>query len=193
MIGKCFGIICIISILFAIFSGNIEGINDGIIRGASKSVTTIISMLGMMAFWQGVMAVFEKSGIISLLAKVLKPILKFVFPRAFRESKGDNEITACVSANLLGIANASTPLALSAIERLNEGRESDKANNDMIMLAVLGSSSFCLIPTTIIAIRAGLGAVVIYELIIPVWIVSGTCMLVGIFLSRIIGKICGDT
>ena len=193
MIGKCFGILCCISVLYGIFSGNLQAINQGILEGAQKSVTTIISLIGIMAFWQGVMRVFEKSGLIKFISRLLSPILKLVFPRSFKENRAITEITACVSANLLGVANASTPLALSAIERLNEGRNSEKATNDMITLAIIGSSSFCLIPTTIIAMRSSLGASVTYELIIPVWLISGACMLIGIILSRLIGKICGDT
>ena len=193
MIGKCFGILCCISVIYAVFSGNLEGINEGIMAGTTKCVTTVISLIGLMAFWQGIMRVFEKSGIISRLAKILSPVLKLVFPKAFKEKRGVEEITACVSANLLGIANASTPLALSAIEKLNEGRKSDKATNDMITLAVIGSSSITLIPTTIIAIRSGMNASITYELILPVWIISSTCMISGILLSRILGKIRGDT
>ncbi len=192
MIGKCFGILCVISIIFAIFSGNMQGINDGILMGATKSVSAIISLLGIMTFWQGVMMVFEKCGLISFVARLLSPILRFVFPRAFKTGRGAKEITACVSANILGISNATTPLALCAIEKLNEGRDEKTATNDMIMLSVLGSCSFCLVPTTVIALRVGCGASITYSIIVPVWIVSGTCMLVGILLSRFIGKLCGD-
>ena len=193
MIGICFGVLCIISIVFGIFSGNLEGINEGILAGAQKSVTTTLSLLGIMVFWNGVMEVFKDCGLISFLAKILKPVLKFVFPRAFKEKRGDTEITACISANLLGLSNATTPLAINAIEKLNDGRESDSATNDMVTLAVIGSSCFCLVPTTVIAIRGAMGASITYEIIVPVWIVSGVCMCLGILLSRIVGKISGDS
>ena len=193
MIGKCFGILCCLSVIYGIFSGNLAGINEGILEGAEKSVSTVISLLGIMAFWQGIMRVFEKSGVIKIASLLLAPVLKLVFPRAYKEKNAIYEISACVSANMLGIANASTPLALSAIEKMNEGRKSESATNDMITLAIIGSSSFCLIPTTIIAVRSSLGAHITYELIVPVWIISGACMLFGIILSRIAGKIFGDT
>lgn len=192
MIGKCFGILCVASIIYAIFTGNMVGINDAILSGASKSVSAVISLLGIMVFWQGTMAVLEKSGLIKLLSRALRPILRLVFPHAFKTGQGAKEITLCVSANLLGIANASTPLAISAIDKLKSGHTSDKASNDMIMLAVLGSSCFCLVPTTVIALRVGCGANITYSIIVPVWIVSGICMLFGIILSRIVGRLCGD-
>ena len=189
MIGKCFGVLCIISVIYGAFTGNLQGVNEGILSGASKSVSTVISLLGVMTFWQGVMAVFEKSGFITMLSRILSPVLRFVFPRAFREKRGEAEITAAVSANVLGISNASTPLALSAMEKLNEGHESTKASDDMIMLTALGASCFCLIPTTVIAIRTGLGARLTYEIILPVWVTSAVCMAASVLLCRLFSKI----
>lgn len=189
MIGKCFGTLCVISVIYGIFSGNLRGINEGILLGASKSVSTVIALLGVMTFWQGVMAVFEKCGFISMLSRVLSPVLRFVFPRAFKQKQGNEEITAAVSANVLGISNASTPLALCAIEKLNENHTSRVASDDMIMLTALGASSFCLIPTTVIAIRTGLGARFTYEIILLVWITSGVCMLASVLLCKVFGKI----
>lgn len=189
MIGKCFGTLCIISVIYGVFSGNLRGVNEGILSGASKSVSTVIALLGVMTFWQGVMAVLEKSGFINLLSRILSPILRFVFPRAFKENCGKEEITAAVSANVLGISNASTPLALNAMEKLNEGYESTSASDDMIMLTAIGASCFCLIPTTVIAIRTGLGARFTYEIILPVWITSAVCMLASILLCKIFSRI----
>ncbi len=193
MIGKCFGILCLVSIVFAIFCGNMEELSLGILEGASKSVTIVFSLLGIMIFWNGVMEVLKDAGVISKLSKILKPILKFIFPKAFKEDKATEEITACISANLLGLSNATTPLAINAIEKLNEGRKSEKASNDMITLAIIGCACFCLIPTTIIGIRLSNGASITYEIMIPVWVSSGICMLAGILLSRIIGNINGDS
>lgn len=189
MIGKCFGTLCIISVIYGIFSGNLQGVNEGILSGASKSVSTVIGLLGVMTFWQGVMAVFEKCGFIKMLSRVLFPILRFVFPFAFREKRGETEITAAVSANVLGLSNASTPLALCAMEKLNENYNSTKASDDMIMLTSLGASCFCLIPTTVIAIRTGLGARLTYEIILPVWVTSAVCMLASILLCKLFSKI----
>ena len=192
MIGKCFGILSCFSIIFAIFCGNLEKLNAGILEGANKSVTLIFSLMGVMVFWNGIMEVLKDAGVITRIAKILRPILRFVFPSAFKENKATEEITACISANLLGLSNATTPLAINAIEKLNEGRKSEKASNDMITLAILGCACFSLIPTTVIGIRLSHGASITYEIMIPVWISSGVCMIIGILLSRSIGKISGE-
>ena len=192
MLGKCFSLLCIVSFLFGIFNGDMKMLGDSILKGATKSVTIIISIIGFMALWNGVMEVLRDSGVIKRLSGLLKPVLKHIFPRAFKTGEGCEEITACVSANMLGLSNATTPLALSAIEKMNKGRKSDKATNDMITLCVLGCACFNLVPTTVISMRLSQGASITYEIIAPVWICSLACMLIGIILCKIIGKINGD-
>lgn len=192
MLGKCFSLLCIISFVFGIFNKNMRLLGDSILKGSSKSVSVIISIIGFMALWNGVMEVLKDSGIIKKLSKLLKPILKHIFPNAFKTGEGCEEITACVSANILGLSNATTPLALSAIEKMNKGRKSKRATNDMIALSVLGCACFNLVPTTVISMRISQGATITYEIIAPVWICSFICMTLGIILCKIIGKINGD-
>lgn len=192
MLGKCFGVLCSVSFVFAIICGNTSELCDAILAGASKSVTLCISLIGIMALWGGVMAVLKEASVIKLLSRFMRPILKHVFPRAFSEGVACEEITACISASLLGIANATTPLALASIEKMNEGRQSKYATNDMITLAVLGSASFNLIPTTVLALRADAGASIKYEILAPIWLCSLACGLLGVLLSRLLGKINGD-
>ncbi|MBQ3040126.1 MAG: spore maturation protein [Clostridia bacterium] len=189
MLGKCFGVICVFSIIFGVFSGNIDEISLAIINGASKSVSLVISLIGIMALWNGVLNVLKEAGIIEKLSRLLKPILKHIFPWSFKNNVATEEITACISANMLGIANAATPLAIRAINKMNENEKRTKASPDMITLAILGCCSFNLVPTTIIAIRSSLGASITYALIVPVWVCSGVCCALGIILSRILGKL----
>lgn len=192
MLGKCFSIMCIISFAFGAFTNNMESVCKGILEGASKSVEICISLVGVMALWGGVMAVLKACGIISKLAIALTPLLKLLFPDAIKRGVAKEELALVLSANILGISNATTPLALCAIEKLKKG-DNASASNDMIMLSSLGCHSFCLVPTTVIALRLGAQAKISYEIIFPVWICSAACSLLGIILCRIVGKICGDT
>jgi len=193
MLGKCFSILCIISFIFGAASGNIQGVCNGILNGASRSVQVCVSLVGIMALWSGIMAVLKRAGIIKGLSRLLSPVLRLIFPRSFKENQATEEITACVSAGLLGISNATTPLALNAIDKMQQGRKSNIATNDMIMLSMLGCACFNIVPTTVIALRVASGAEITYKIMIPVWICSGVCMLLGIILCRIMGIICGDT
>ena len=189
MLGKCFSVICIVSIIFAIVTGSIPAVSESIITGASKSVNVVVSLIGIMALWNGILAVLKDAGIIKKLSILLRPILKFIFPKSFKNNVATEEITACISANVLGISNAATPLAIKAIEKMQKNEDSNVASADMITLAILGCCSFNLVPTTIIAIRSALGASLTYELIVPVWICSGICSFIGVVLALVLGKI----
>ena len=193
MLGKCFGVLSVVSFFFAVICHNTGAVCDAIVSGASKSVTLTISLIGIMTLWSGFMNVLKQAGIIKKLSRLLRPVLRFVFPKSFESGVATEEITACISANLLGIANAATPLAITAIEKMQSGRKTDIASSDMITLAVLGCASFNLVPTTVIAIRQAEGASITYEITFPVWICSGICMALGVVLCRILGRIYGDT
>ena len=187
MIGKIFSFLAIFSFTVSIFTGNTEKLCKAIIDGASKSVSVTLSIMGMMVLWSGIMSVLKESGIIGKLSKILRPLLKKIFPRSFKENIATEEITACVSANLLGISNAATPLGIRAIEEMNKLNTGKKATNDMITLCIMGCACFNLVPTTVLALRSAYDAKITYEIIAPVWICSGTCMIFGILLSRLLG------
>jgi len=187
MIGKIFSILAIFSFTTAIFTGNIVELCNSIIEGAQRSVSVALSIMGMMILWSGIMNVLKEGGIINKLSKLLRPVLKRIFPKSFKDNVATDEITACVSANLLGISNAATPLGIRAIEEMNKSNSTDKATNDMITLCIIGCACFNLVPTTILALRNAYGAVINQEIIIPVWICSGICMIFGVLLSKMFG------
>ncbi len=172
MLGKCFFVLTAISLLFAVLTGNVEAVALGAIDGASKAINTVISLAGMMCLWCGVMNVFRRAGIIEKLSRILSPILRFLFPAAFKSGVAKEEITAAVSANLLGIGNAATPFALAAMNKMDEKYKSTTAAADMIMLTVLAASPVSLLPTTLIALRRAAGSLYPYKIVVPVWIGS---------------------
>ena len=185
MIGKIFSVFSIISIATAITTGNTKELCQGILDGASKGVSLTISLMGIMVLWNGVMYTFKESGIIKKLSKLLRPILQRIFPHSFSENIANEEITMCISANLLGVSNAATPIAISAMKELDKVNGSPYASDDMITLAMTGCFCFNIIPTTLLAIRSSHMAKINYELIVPIWICSGTCMIFGVILSKI--------
>lgn len=188
MIGKCFAVICLISIIFGIATGNLSELASAAVAGTSDAVTLIISLLGMMTFWSGILAVLKDSGAIRILSKLLSPILKLTFPHAWKTGVAKDEITASVAANILGIGNASTPLAIAAVEKMQEDNpDKTAATNDMKTLAVLGSCSFSLFPSTVISMLVSSGASHPFSVIVPVWICTSACSVIAVVLSRISG------
>ncbi len=191
MLGKSFAVMVCFSFVFALFTGNVPALSGAILDGAAKAVTLSISLLGIMCLWGGIMSLLSYSGMIRKLSRVLRPVLRHVFPNAFSTGEGEEEIVACVSANALGLGNAATPLALSAMKKMQEYSGSDTATDDMVTLAVLGTSSFNLFPSTLVALRRAAGSADPYCIVVPIWIVSALGCLTAIILSRIMAPLTG--
>ena len=186
MLGKCFAVIVSVSFVFALLTNNISALSGAILDGASKAVTLSFSLLGIMCLWGGIMALLSSSGIISKLSRLLRPVQRHVFPDAFERGIATDEIVACVSANLFGLGNAATPLAITAMKRMQAENDSDTATDDMVTLAVLGTASFNIFPSTLIALRRAAGAADPYNIIVPIWLTSAACCLVSVLMCRTI-------
>lgn len=194
MLGKIFGIISIVAFLFGIISGNIGSLGNAIVDGASDAVSLTISLIGMMCLWSGILRVFQDVGVIHKLKKLASPFLSFFFPDAFESGVGSDEIAANVAANLLGVGNAATPLALSAMKKLqSQNPNPEYASRDMITLAVLNTSSVSLVPSTVIALLRGAGSKNPFRIIVPIWICSSVCALMSLCLCRLMGTFDGKT
>jgi len=186
MLGVCFFVLTAVSVVFAVLSGQLPALSNAILDGAEQAVRLTVSLVGMTALWCGVMNVLKEAGMIEKLSRVLSPVLRFVFPKAWEDGSARAEITASVSANLLGIGNAATPLALAAMAKLQEkNSKKDTATDDMITLAVLGTSSLDLLPTTLIALRRSAGAARPYGILVPIWITSAACAASAVVLCRL--------
>lgn len=189
MLGKCFFIICFFSVVCAVLCGNTAELANAVIDGAGKGVTLSLSLLGMMCLWCGVIEVLKDCGAIGILSRILRPVLRRVFPESFESGVAVDEITASVAANILGVANAATPFALRAMEKMDAANETpEKATDDMVTLSVLGSSSIDIMPTTIIALRRTAGSLAPYAIIVPVWICSVSCAAFGMILCRLLSR-----
>ena len=192
MIGRVFGGMCVISISYGAYSGRLAEIGGAVFDGAESAISLTISLLGIMCLWCGIMQVLRDAGAIKLLSTVLSPITRMFFPDAYKSGEGREEISACIGANLLGIGNAATPLALSAIKKLHNdsirrGGDPNAASRDMITLAVLNTSSANLLPTTIIGLRRIAGASDPFSVVLPIWICSLSCAFLALFLCRACG------
>ena len=192
MIGKVFGGMCIISISYGTYSGRLTEIGGAVFEGAEAAISLTISLLGIMCLWCGIMQVLRDAGAIRLISKIISPVIRLFFPEAYESGEGSEEISACIAANLLGIGNAATPLALSAIKKLHgesvrRGGDPSSASRDMITLAVLNTASANFLPTTIIGLRRIAGANDPFSVVLPIWICSVSCAFLALFLCRACG------
>lgn len=194
MLGKIFGVLCLVSVLFGSITSNLSAVGNAVLEGAGSAVDLTISLVGVMCLFGGIMRVLSDAGAVKKLSRILFPFLKFFFRDAAKEKNTDaiQEISACVGANLLGIGNAATPLALSAIKKLhlshiNRGGDPDIASRDMITLAVLNTASANLLPSTILALRQAAGSQNPAGVILPIQICSVCCSVFALSMCRFMG------
>ena len=148
-----FGMI-FISVLVGTITGNINAVTEAAISMAKTAVEIAISLIGIMALWLGIMKIAEESGLISIIAKALRPITIRLFPDVPKDHPAIGSIVLNMAANILGLGNAATPLGLKAMEELQElNPKKDTATNAMCtFLAINTSSVQIILPATVVAL-----------------------------------------
>ncbi len=190
MLNIIWPVFIVISIIYAIISGNIENINSSIFESAENVVTFSLTLIGMTCLWNGIMEIASNTQIITYISKILKPIIKKVFPNMDENNRAYKSIIMNLIANILGLGNAATPLGLKAMEELQrENKEKNKLSDNMMMLIVLNTASLQIIPTTVLTIRNSLGSKNPTLIIFPVWIATISAAVVGILVTKILIKI----
>lgn len=189
MLNLLWPIFIILSISYAIFSGNIENVSKAITESTESAVSLTLTLIGITCLWSGLMEIASNTNIIKYLSKLLRPIVKFLFPNIKEDQKSFKSIVMNIIANILGLGNAATPLGLQAMNELQkENSEKDKLSDNMMMLIVLNTASLQIIPTTVIAIRTSLGSQNPTKIIFPVWISTICAAIVGISITKLIIK-----
>lgn len=180
----------VISIVFGAVNGRLNEVANAIFSGTQLAVKIVLTLLGIMTFWLGIMKIAEKSGIVEFLSKLLTPIAKFIFPEIPSKSPIIGDIAMNFSANALGLANAATPIGIKALEgmqKLNKDKES--ASDSMCTLLAMNTAGFQLIPATVIAILAAAGCEKPTEIIVPTLIVTSSAFISAIIISKLFKKI----
>ena len=189
MLGIVFAVIVVISFIFAIFSGNLCNMSGAILDAAGKAVTTTLTLVGAMSLWSGVMETLREAGAIRRLSRMLSPLTRVLFPESARKGKVENAV-CCLAANLLGIGNAATPLAIDALREFQESvPDNGRASDDSVMLTVLSTAAFSFVPTTMLALRQAAGAKIMFKLLPAVWINGIIGSLSAVILTKLLCKI----
>lgn len=153
MINYIWYFLILIGITYSFFTGNSSMINNKIIEASNEGIRLVLDMLPILVLWMGIMKICEKSGLLSKFAKVLKPLLKKLFP-SVRNDEALGYIASNIAANAIGLGSAATPFGLKAMQELQkENDKKDTATDAMITFLVLNTSGVTIIPTTVIALR----------------------------------------
>ena len=160
------------------------------IDAAGIAVKLAIGLIGVMALWLGIMKVAEEAGIIKIIARIVRPITKRLFPSIPKDHPAIGAMIMNISANMLGLSNAATPLGLKAMEELDKlNPQKGRATDDMITFLVINTSAITLIPATAIAIRASLGSANPQQIILPSIIAASMATIVGVTTVKIIQSV----
>lgn len=185
MLGKVFGVISLISVLFGIYNGRGAEMGEAVLQGASSAIELTLTLGGMMCLWCGVMQVLQQAGAVRALARLLRRPLGYFFPETARTGEGMEEVCGNLAANLLGVGNAATPMALRALEKMQKSNPEPRvATGDMITLTVLNTCSVSLVPSTVLSLRLAAGSHDPFCVVPLIWICSACCAALALLLTR---------
>ena len=173
------------SIVVAAVNGKMEVINEAAFNGAKTGVTVSFGLLSVLCFWMGMMKIAEKSGLLDLLARALSPLIRLLFPDIPKGHPAMGYILSNMSANLLGLGNAATPMGLRAMEELQKlNPNKQEASPAMCTLLAINTASITLIPTTMIAIRMQYGSANPVEIVGTTLVASFGATLFALLIDR---------
>lgn len=177
------------SYIFSLFAGTTEAVTAAVFSGSKDAVELVLSLLGMMCLWTGLLEVAEQSGLTKKVERLLSPLTRVLFPSLPDGSEAKSAIVMSMTANLLGLSNAATPLGLAAMEKLSQRNLTPGvASDDMCMFVVINTASITLIPTTLLTLRSAAGSVAPFEIMVPVWICSVLSVASGILAAKIFAR-----
>ena len=178
-----------ISILSAFLLGNGSAVAAAVPQGAQAGVTLAVSLAGSICLWTGVGKLMERAGMTGFLARMIRPLLKRIFPTSDRDPALANSLSANICANFLGLGNAATPMGIQAAQRLARYRNDGIASDELCRLVVLNTASIQLIPANVAAVRASLGCTTPFDILPAVWVTSFCSAGLGLLSAAFLGKL----
>ena len=176
------------SVLYGLINGTIGAVGNAAMAGAAAAVDLCLSMAGIMCLWSGVMSIMKASGLMDGLSRLFRPVLGRLLPRACQDPDTLAALSGNVSANLLGLGNAATPLGIRAARRMAQGC-GGRASNELCTLVVLNTASIQLLPTTVAGVRAALGAESAFDILPAVWMASALSVAAGLLAAKLLGRL----
>ena len=176
------------AVIVGAINGNLAGVSTAALEGAGNAIQLCLTMAGAMCLWSGVMEVMKRCDMDQALAKLLRPLLHLVLPRASRDGETLAALSGNVSANLLGLGNAATPLGIRAAQRMAQGLNGT-ASDELCRLVVLNTASIQLLPTTVAALRVSCGCAAPFDILPCVWVSSVCSVTAGLLAAWLLGKV----
>ena len=176
-----------VSLVYGAVSGRLSAVTAAALEGAAAAVELVLVMAGALCLWSGVLELMRRSGMAAGLS-LLRPVLRRLLPQAGRDEETLDALSANVSANLLGLGNAATPAGIQAARRMAVGC-SGTASDELCRLVVLNTASVQLLPSTVAALRGGLGSAAPLDILPAVWLSSALSVTAGLACARVLGRV----
>jgi len=180
----------LISFICAIFNGTMSDTINGILKSSQKAVEISFSLIGIMAFWLGIVNIAKNSGLVELFSKLIKKPLLKIFPDLKENNNAISNIALNISANALGLMNAATPFGIKAMEDMQgKNEKKDQATNSMCTFLAINTAGFQIVPAVVIAILSANGMQNPTQIIIPTLIVTSIAFISALFFSKILERV----
>ena len=179
----------VFSIFCAMFTGSSSLLSGALFEGAKQGVSLAITLTGPLCLWSGLCHVMEQTGISNELSKLLSPVLRRLFPKAYSDVQAREALSGNLCANLLGLGSAATPLGIRAACLMADGTNG-RASDELCKLIVMNTASLQIIPSTVAAVRAGLGCSAPFDILPAIWITSICSMAVGLLAAKVLSRWC---
>lgn len=178
----------LLSLLFGLVNGRLDDVAAAALEGAGSAIQLSLSMAGVLCLWSGVMEVMKVCGLSDGLARAFRPLLRRLLPNASRDTETLAAISANVSANLLGLGNAATPLGIRAACRMARGC-GGIASDELCLLVVLNTASIQLLPATVASVRSAAGCRTPFDILPAVWLASVLSVSAGLLMARLLAAV----
>lgn len=175
------------SLVCGALNGRLTLVTSAALEGATAAVELVLTMAGALCLWSGALELMRRSGMAAGLSRLLRPLLRLLLPRAGRDEETLAALSANISANLLGLGNAATPAGIRAARRMAQGC-GGTASDELCRLVVLNTASLQLLPSTVAAVRAGLGCNAPLDILPAVWLSSALSVTAGVACAVVLGR-----
>jgi len=174
-----------LSLAVSLFTGAWPALTSALFDGAASAAELTLSLAGTLCLWSGVIRVMDGCGLSGQISVLFRPLLRLLFPEASRDPEAQAAISGNLTANLLGLGNAATPLGIKAVQRMKQRSGGSTATNEMCRLIVMNTASIQLLPTTVASIRGSLGAAAPFDILPAVWLTSVCSVSAGLLAARL--------
>ena len=178
------------SVLLAALTGQMQALTDAIVSSARGAVDLAIGLIGLMAFFLGLMRVIEDAGALRHLARLVGPVMQRLFPGVPVHSPAMSAMILNIAANMLGLANAATPFGIKAMEELDKlNGERGTATNAMVLFLAINTSALAILPSGVVSMRASVGSEDAVGIFFPTWFASGCATIVGVTAAVLLSRL----